>query len=186
MSEVPIFVSTEAAEMTVDRLKQAIRDIPDFPVKGIVFKDITPLLRDPETLRLAVDALHERFKGREITAVCGMEARGFIFGAALAYTLGVGFVPLRKPGKLPHEVRSISYQLEYGQATLEMHKDALGPKDNVLMVDDLLATGGTMAASCRLVESLGAKIVACAFVVELGFLKGREKLEHEVTSLIQY
>jgi len=115
-----------------------------------------------------------------------MEARGFIFGLILAYKLGIGFVPLRKPGKLPYDTRTISYLLEYGTATLEIHKDAVGPKDRVLMVDDLLATGGTMAASCRLVESLGAKIVACAFVIELEFLKGREKLQHEVVSLVKY
>lgn len=170
----------------MERLKDAIRDIPDFPVKGIVFKDIMPLLADPACLRLAVDALAERFAERSITAICGMEARGFIFGAALAYKMGVGFIPLRKPGKLPAEVSSISYQLEYGAATLEVHKDALGPEDEVLMVDDLLATGGTMAASCELVESLGAKIVGCAFVIELSFLKGRDKLNHEIQSLITY
>jgi len=171
----------------VDRLKQAIRDIPDFPVKGIVFKDITPLLRNPETLALSIDELAARVADLEVTAVSGMEARGFIFGAALAYKLGVGFIPLRKPGKLPHEIRSISYQLEYGTATLEIHKDAVGPKDSVLMVDDLLATGGTMEASCRLIESLGAKVAACAFVVELSFLKARDRLApHPVISLIEY
>ncbi|GIW71876.1 MAG: adenine phosphoribosyltransferase [Planctomycetota bacterium] len=170
----------------MERLKSYIRDIPDFPVKGIVFKDITPLLRDPEAIRLACDALAAPFRDRGVTAVCGMEARGFIFGSVLAYLLGVGFVPLRKPGKLPHETESISYQLEYGIATLEIHRDALGPKDRVLMVDDVLATGGTMAASCRLVEKLGAHVVACAFVVELAFLNGRSRLHHEVVSLIQY
>lgn len=172
--------------MNTESLKEWIRDVPDFPVKGIIFKDITPLLRNPEALRMACDALVERFAGGGVTAVCGMEARGFIFGSILAYKLGVGFVPLRKPGKLPSDTRTISYQLEYGTATLEIHKDAVGPKDTVLMVDDLLATGGTMAASCRLVESLGAKIQACAFVIELEFLKGREKLRHEVVSLIRY
>ncbi len=170
----------------MDRLKSCIREIPDFPVKGIGFKDITPLLRDPASLKLACDALAERFQGKGITAVCGMEARGFIFGAPLAYLLNVGFVPLRKPGKLPHEVQSLSYQLEYGTATLEIHKDAVGPGDLLLLVDDLLATGGTMAASCKLVESLGAKVAACAFVVELDFLHGRDKLDHEVVSLVQF
>lgn len=170
----------------MEELKEWIRDIPDFPVKGIIFKDITPLLRNPKALQMACDALTDRFRGADATVVCGMEARGFIFGSILAYKLGIGFVPLRKPGKLPHDTRTISYQLEYGTATLEIHKDAVGPKDRVLMVDDLLATGGTMAASCRLVESLGAKILACAFVIELGFLKGRERLNHEVVSLITY
>ena len=170
----------------VESLKEWVRDIPDFPVKGIIFKDITPLLRNPEALQMACGALADRFQGKDVTAVCGMEARGFIFGSILAYKLGIGFVPLRKPGKLPYDTRTISYQLEYGTATLEIHKDAVGPKDRVLMVDDLLATGGTMAASCRLVESLGAKIVACAFVIELEFLKGREKLQHEVVSLVKY
>jgi adenine phosphoribosyltransferase len=163
----------------IESLKEWVRDVPDFPVKGIIFKDITPLLRNPDSLRLACDALVERFAGQDVTAVCGMEARGFIFGSILAYRLGVGFVPLRKPGKLPSDTRTISYQLEF-------HKDAVGPKDRVLMVDDLLATGGTMAASCRLVESLGAKIKACAFVIELEFLKGRDKLKHDVVSLIRY
>ena len=169
-----------------DDLKKWIRDIPDFPVKGIIFKDITPLLRRPDALKIACDALSDPFKDRGVTAVCGMEARGFIFGSVIAYRLGVGFVPLRKPGKLPYDTRTISYQLEYGTATLEIHKDAVGPKDRVLMVDDLLATGGTMAASCRLIESLGAEIVSCAFVIELEFLKGREKLQHEVVSLVKY
>ena len=172
--------------MKVDDLKKWIRDVPDFPVKGIIFKDITPLLSQPEALRFACDTLAARFSGKGITAVCGMEARGFIFGSILAYTLGVSFVPLRKPGKLPSDTRTISYQLEYGTATLEVHKDAVGPKDTVLMVDDLLATGGTMAASCRLIESLGANVYACAFVIELEFLKGREKLKHDVQSLISY
>ena len=170
----------------MEQLKQWVRDIPDFPVKGIIFKDITPMLRNPATLKLASEALADRFANEDVTVVCGMEARGFIFGSIIAYRLGVGFVPLRKPGKLPYDTRAISYQLEYGTATLEIHKDAVGPRDRVLMVDDLLATGGTMAASCRLVESLGAKIIACAFVIELAFLKGREKLKHNVVSLISY
>jgi adenine phosphoribosyltransferase len=170
----------------VEGLKRYIRDIPDFPVKGIIFKDITPLLCDGEALRKASDAIAAQFRERGITRVCGMEARGFIFGSTIAYALGVGFVPLRKPGKLPHETESVSYQLEYGTATLEIHRDALGPEDRVLMVDDLLATGGTMAASCRLVEKLGAHVEACAFVIELEFLEGRSRLEHDVVSLIRY
>lgn len=170
----------------VEQLKEYVRDIPDFPVKGIIFKDITPLLRHPDALKRACEALSDPFRDAGVTAVCGMEARGFIFGSVIAYRLGVGFVPLRKPGKLPYDTRTISYQLEYGTATLEVHKDAVGPQDRVLMVDDLLATGGTMAASCRLIESLGATIVACAFVIELAFLGGREKLKNDVHSLIRY
>ncbi len=170
-----------------DPLKEWIRDIPDFPKKGNIFKDITPLLRAPEAFAAATDALASRFAGRGVTAVCGMEARGFIFGGVVASKLGVGFVPLRKPGKLPYEKRTISYQLEYGTATLEIHKDAVSPRDRVLMIDDLLATGGTMAASCRLVEELGATVVACAFVVELAFLDGRSKLGgREIFALVRY
>jgi len=168
-------------------LKKWIRDIPDFPVKGIIFKDITPLLRDPAALKQTCDTLADRFAGKGVTAVCGMEARGFIFGAIIAYRLGVSFIPLRKPGKLPYDTKTISYQLEYGTATLEIHKDAVTAGDTVLMVDDVLATGGTMAVSCKLIESLGAKVAACAFVIELGFLKGREKLGgHQVEALIKY
>ncbi|MBP1151710.1 MULTISPECIES: adenine phosphoribosyltransferase [Methylocaldum] len=171
----------------MEKLKAAIRDIPDFPKPGILFKDITPLVKDPVTLRLAVHHLLHPYLGREITAVAGMEARGFIFGSLVAWELGVGFIPLRKPGKLPYDVQTISYDLEYGSAALEVHIDALGPEDKVLLVDDLLATGGTAKASCELVESLGAEIVGCAFVVELDELKGRDKLErYSVHSLLHY
>jgi adenine phosphoribosyltransferase len=170
-----------------DDLRRWIRDIPDFPVKGIIFKDITPLLKDPQALKRACDTIAERFAGQGITAVCGMEARGFIFGAVIAYRMGVGFVPLRKPGKLPSDTKAISYQLEYGTATLEVHRDAVAQGDVVLMVDDVLATGGTMSASCKLVESLGGKVAACAFVIELAFLKGREKLgDYPVEALVRY
>jgi adenine phosphoribosyltransferase len=171
----------------MERLKLRIRDIPDFPKPGIVFKDITPLVRDPASLRLAVHQLLHPFLGQPITAVAGMEARGFIFGALVAWELGVGFVPLRKPGKLPHDVQSVEYDLEYGSASLEIHTDALGRGDRVLLIDDLLATGGTAKASCELVESLGAKVAACAFVVELDALKGRERLaNYPVHALLHY
>ncbi|QSA97338.1 adenine phosphoribosyltransferase [Methylococcus sp. EFPC2] len=160
----------------MERLKAKIRDIPDFPRPGILFKDITPLVQDPAALRLAVHQLLHPFLGQNITAVAGMEARGFIFGSLVAWELGVGFVPLRKPGKLPYDVQSVAYDLEYGSAALEVHIDALGPGDRVLLIDDLLATGGTAKASCELIEGLGAEIVACAFVVELDFLAGRDKL----------
>jgi len=171
----------------MENLKAAIRDIPDFPKPGILFKDITPLVKDPATLRLAVHHLLHPFLGQKITAVAGMEARGFIFGSLVAWELGVGFIPLRKPGKLPYDVQSISYDLEYGSAALEIHIDALGSGDKILLVDDLLATGGTAKASCELVESLGAEVAGCAFVIELDELKGRKKLErYPVHSLLHY
>jgi adenine phosphoribosyltransferase len=171
----------------MDRLRNKIRDIPDFPKPGIIFKDITPLVKDPATLRLAVHQLLHPFLGRDITAVAGMEARGFIFGSLVAWELGIPFIPLRKPGKLPYDVQSVSYDLEYGSAELEVHIDAVDSSDKVLLIDDLLATGGTAKASCELIEKLGATVVACAFVVELDFLQGREKLEkYEVHSLLHY
>jgi adenine phosphoribosyltransferase len=171
----------------MNRLKDKIRDIPDFPKPGIIFKDITPLVKDPAALRLAVHQLIQPFLGGNITVVAGMEARGFIFGSLVAWELGLPFVPLRKPGKLPYDVQSVSYDLEYGSATLEAHIDAVDANDRVLLIDDLLATGGTAKASCELIEQLGAKVEACAFVVELDFLEGREKLgDYEVHSLLHY
>jgi adenine phosphoribosyltransferase len=171
----------------MERLKSKIRDIPDFPKPGIIFKDITPLVKDPATLRLAVHQLLHPFLGRDITAIAGMEARGFIFGSLVAWELGIPFIPLRKPGKLPYDVQSVSYDLEYGSAELQVHIDAVDHTDKVLLIDDLLATGGTAKASCELIEKLGAKIVACAFVVELDFLAGRELLQgYEVHSLLHY
>lgn len=171
----------------MDKLRSHIRDIPDFPKPGILFRDITPLVKDPAAMRLAVHQLIHPFIGDNITAVAGMEARGFIFGALAAWELGVGFVPLRKPGKLPYNVQAIDYDLEYGSARLEVHLDALGVGDRVLMVDDLLATGGTARASCSLVENLGADVAACAFVVELDGLEGRQALNgRRVHSLLHY
>lgn len=171
----------------MQRLEACIRNIPDFPKPGIQFKDITPLVRNPPMLRLAIHQLIHPFLGEQITAVVGMEARGFIFGSLAAWELGVGFVPLRKPGKLPYDVQSVSYDLEYGSTELQVHIDALDGRDSVLLVDDLIATGGTALASCELIEKLGASIVGCAFVVELDFLKGREKLSrYDVHSLIHY
>lgn len=171
----------------MQRLKAKIRNIPDFPQAGIQFKDITPLVKDPATLRLAVHQLIHPFLGEKLTAVVGMEARGFIFGSLAAWELGVGFIPLRKPGKLPYDVQSVSYDLEYGTAGLEVHIDALDKNDRVLVIDDLLATGGTAAASCKLINKLGAEIIACAFVMELDDLKGREKLsDFHVHSLVHY
>ncbi len=172
----------------MERLKDKIRDIPDFPKPGIIFKDITPLVKDPDSLRLAVHQLIHPFLGRgTFTAIAGMEARGFIFGSLVAWELGIPFIPLRKPGKLPYDVQSVSYDLEYGSATLEVHIDSIDETDRVLIIDDLLATGGTAKASCELVEKLGATVEACAFVVELDDLKGRQVLEgYEVHSLIHY
>ena len=171
----------------MERLHSKIRDIPDFPKPGIIFKDITPLVKDPAALRLSVHQLLHPFLGRDITAVAGMEARGFIFGSLVAWELGLPFIPLRKPGKLPYDVQSVSYDLEYGSAELEVHIDAVDETDKVLLIDDLLATGGTAKASCELIEKLGAQVVACAFVVELDFLAGRELLkEYEVHALLHY
>ena len=171
----------------MDTLISKIRDIPDFPIKGIVFKDITPLVQDPTSLRLAISELIKPFKDTNITAVAGMEARGFIFGSLAAWELGVGFIPLRKPGKLPYDVQSVSYELEYGEATLEAHVDAIKSGDQILLVDDVLATGGTAKASCELVEKLGGQVVACAFVIELSLLEGRKQLEnYALHSLVKY
>ena len=171
----------------MDDLKQLIREVPDFPKPGINFYDITTLLKHPEGLRKTVDALAKSFEGERVDTVIGVEARGFIFAPALAYHLGAGFVPVRKPKKLPAECISVSYDLEYGQDTLEMHRDAVGQGHRVLIADDLLATGGTAKAVCDLVEKLGGTVAGLGFVVELEFLPGRKKLEgYDVRSLIKY
>ena len=171
----------------MQRLESKIRAIPGFPKPGVVFRDITPLVSDPAMLRLAVHQLVHPFIGEPIDAVAGMEARGFIFGALSAQELNVGFVPLRKPGKLPYDVQSVSYELEYGTASLEAHIDAISPGDRILLVDDLIATGGTASASCELVERLGGEITACAFVIELDDLGGRARLSgRRVHTLLHY
>jgi adenine phosphoribosyltransferase len=171
----------------MDDLKQLIREVPDFPKPGINFYDITTLLKHPEGLRRTVDALSDQFRGEQIDTVVGIEARGFIFAPALAYHLGAGFVPVRKPKKLPAECASISYELEYGQDTLEIHRDAVGEGHRVLIADDLLATGGTAKAVVDLVEGLAGRVVGLAFVIELEFLPGRRKLEgYDVRSLLKY
>jgi len=168
-------------------LRAHIRDVPDFPKPGILFKDITPLLSDPGALRSAVDGLATAFGGGKVDLVAAAEARGFLFGTPLALALNVGFVPIRKPGKLPYQTASMSYDLEYGTDRLEMHADAIAPGQRILLLDDVLATGGTMAACCKLVEGAGGVVVACAFVVELGFLEGRKLLRgREIFSLITY
>lgn len=158
------------------RLRAAIRDVPDFPKPGIIFKDITPILADPGLFTLAIDVFVESCADLRVTKVVGIDARGFIFGAAVAYAMGLGFVPIRKKGKLPYESQSVSYQLEYGEAIAEMHTDALAPGERVVLVDDLLATGGTAAAAAKLIAQVGAVLVEAQFLVELGFLSGREKM----------
>ena len=171
----------------MQRLKDKIRDIADFPRPGIIFKDITPLVKDPAALKLSVHQLIHPFLGRNITAIAGMEARGFIFGSLVAWELNLPFIPLRKPGKLPYDAQSISYDLEYGSTSLEIHTDALNENDRVLLIDDLLATGGTAKASCELIEQLGATVEALAFVIELDFLHGRDKLNnYQIHSLLHY
>ncbi len=168
-------------------LENKIRTIPDFPKKGIMFKDITTVLKDPEALAYCVDTLYERYKNKGITKIIGIESRGFIVGTALAYRLGVGFVPIRKPGKLPAETIRQEYQLEYGTDVIEIHKDAISKGEKVLLHDDVLATGGTMEAACKLVDQLGGVIVGLSFLIELAFLNPRKKLEnHEIFTLVSY
>lgn len=168
-------------------LKEIIRDVPDFPKKGIVFKDITPLLKDAKAFRHAVDAIAAEIAKKKVDYVVGIESRGFIFSPIVAYKLGAGFVPVRKKGKLPHHTERVAYALEYGNAELEIHRDALGKGVRVAVVDDLLATGGTALAAAGLVERLGGEVAGMAFLVELAFLKGREKLSrYDVFSVIQY
>ena len=171
----------------VEALRSSIRDVPDFPKPGIVFKDITTLLRDPVLFRRALDLMTVLCGDLPVDKVVAIESRGFILGGALADRLGAGFVPVRKPGKLPWKSRRVSYQLEYGEDELEMHEDAVGPADRVLVVDDVIATGGTAQATGDLCEALGASVSGFAFLVELGFLNGRARLPgREVRSLIQY
>jgi len=168
-------------------LAQYIRDIPDFPKPGILFKDITPLLAEPRAFQDSIDRLYERYRAAHIDAVAAAEARGFLFPAPLALRLQKPLVPLRKPGKLPYRTYSLKYELEYGSAELHIHIDGVSEGARVLLVDDLLATGGTMRAGCQLIEKAGGQVAACAFLVELGFLNGRDVLKpHEVFSLIRY
>ena len=171
----------------MNELKKMIREVPDFPKKGILFYDITTLLKDKTGFKKTIDALTDQVRPLKPDAVLGIEARGFIFAPALAYNLGAGFVPVRKPNKLPADTERISYELEYGMDTLEMHKDAVRPGMNVVIADDLLATGGTALATVRLVEKLGGKVAAISFVIELEGLKGRDRLKgYEVVSLMKY
>ena len=171
------------------QIESLVRAIPDFPIPGILFRDITPLLKDPKGFKTAVDLFVDKYKGHRLDYVVAIEARGYMLGAPLAYLIGAGFVPVRKPGKLPGTKFTEEYALEYGTNSLEVHDDAIGDGQRVLVVDDLLATGGTAAATARLLERLGAEIVGFAFLIELSFLDGRSTLEglgHEVTSFITY
>lgn len=168
-------------------LKPFIRDIPDFPKRGVLFRDITPLLRDGRALRTCVERLADHCKGLTIDALAGIESRGFLFGTALAIQLGLGVIPIRKPGKLPHSVLRESYELEYGTDSVEMHADAIHGGQRILLVDDLLATGGTMSAACRLVQKAGGVVVSTLFVIELSYLRGRDRLHpNPVRSLLVY
>ena len=170
-----------------EEIKNIIRDIPDFPKKGIVFKDITPVLSHPQAFRASVDAIAEELSKKKIDCIVGIESRGFIFSPTLAYKLGVGFVPVRKKGKLPWKTHSVAYELEYGQATLEIHSDAIPKGARVAIVDDLLATGGTAKAAASLVEKLGGQVEKIAFLIELSFLNGRQKLSpYDIYSIVQY
>lgn len=168
-------------------LKKFIRDIPDFPQKGVMFRDITTILKNPEAFKYSIDKIVEKYKNAKIQKVVSIEARGYIFGGAIAYNLGCGLVPVRKLGKLPAETVKMEYELEYGKNVIEIHKDGLEKGERVLLFDDVLATGGTMLAACKLVEVLGGKVVACAFIANLTYLNGREKLkDYEVFSLVEY
>jgi adenine phosphoribosyltransferase len=185
-SPVPVSAPPLGAEQ-LDWLKGYIRAVPDYPQPGILFRDITPLLQNAQALRFAIDRLAERYRGAGIDAVVGIESRGFIFGTPLAYLLDVGFVPVRKKGKLPAETITIQYDLEYGSNVLEIHTDALHPGQRVLIVDDLLATGGTTEGTVRLVESLGAHVASLAFLIELADLQGRTRLPgQDVFALLKY
>ena len=170
-----------------DAIIKAVRDIPDFPVKGVIFKDITPILSDMDLYNKIVETIVDKYKEKNITKVVALESRGFIFGISIAQKLNVPFIPVRKKGKLPYKTVSATYSLEYGTSTVEMHIDAVNENDNVLIVDDLLATGGTACAAIELVKQLKGNVAACAFVIELTFLNGKDKLKDiEYSSIVQY
>lgn len=174
--------------VSLDNVKNSIREIQDFPKPGILFRDITTALKEPETLKVIVDYLCDQFKDIKIDYIAGIESRGFIFGMPMAYKMNAGFVPVRKPNKLPAETISQEYELEYGTDKIEIHKDAFGAGDNVLIIDDLLATGGTAEAACKLVKKTGANLVGVGFLIELEALKGREKLQDcgKIVSMLKY
>jgi adenine phosphoribosyltransferase len=171
----------------VEKLRAAVRDVPDFPKKGVVFKDITPILNDPVLFRASIDLFLERCRGKDIDKIVGIDARGFLFGSAVAYELGLGFVPIRKRGKLPYQTDTAKYSLEYGEAEMEMHIDAMTAGHRVVLVDDLLATGGTSAAAAALIRKTGADLLEAQFLIELEFLQGRKQLEPTpVMSFLKY
>ncbi len=171
----------------LEKLRTGVRDVPDFPKKGIVFKDITPLLSDPVLFRASIDLFLERCRGKEIDKIVGIDARGFLFGSAVAYELGVGFVPIRKRGKLPYKTEIAKYSLEYGEAEMEMHIDAVLARERVILVDDLLATGGTSAAAAALIRKAGGNLLEAQFLIELEFLNGRKQLDPTpVISFLKY
>ena len=171
----------------VERLRAAVRDVPDFPKKGIMFKDITPVLSDPDLFRASIDLFLERCRGREVDKIVGIDARGFVFGSAVAYELGVGFVPIRKRGKLPYRTEIAKYSLEYGEAEVEMHTDGLTAGERVVLIDDLLATGGTSSAAAILIQKAGGQLLEAQFLIELEFLEGRKRLEPTpVMSFLKY
>src|SRR4030088_2405108 len=175
-----------ATEM-IDKLHAAVRDVPDFPKKGIIFKDITPILKDGDLFRASVDVFLEQCRGKKIDKVVGIDARGFLFGSAVAYELGIGFVPLRKKGRLPYKTETAAYTLEYGEAEMELHIDAIERGEKVVLIDDLLATGGTSASAVTLIKKVGGDLVAAIFLIELEFLHGRKKLEPTpVISFLKY
>jgi len=168
-------------------LKSTIRSISDWPIKGVIFRDLTTLMQDPDAFRESCDVLYERYKDQDIDKIVGIDARGFVFGAVLAYKLGIGFIPVRKKGKLPYKTIEETYSLEYGEDTLEIHEDALNKGEKVIVVDDLIATGGTVGATVSLLGKLGAQIIECAFIVELPDLKGRDKIKNcKVFSITEF
>ena len=175
------------ASDVIDKLRAAVRDVPDFPKAGIIFKDITPILGSGELFRASIDVFLEQCRGKEIDKIVGIDARGFLFGSAVAYELGIGFVPLRKKGRLPYKTESAKYSLEYGEAEMELHLDAIEPGERVVLIDDLLATGGTSASAATLIKKVGGILLAAQFLIELEFLHGRQKLEPiPVISFLKY
>src|ERR1700674_1024325 len=172
---------------TIDKLRAAVRDVPDFPKKGIVFKDITPILNNSALFKASIDVFLERCRGRKIDKIVGIDARGFLFGSVVAYELGVGFVPLRKKGRLPYKTESAKYSLEYGEAEMELHIDAITHGERIVLIDDLLATGGTSASAATLIKKVGGVLLEAQFLIELEFLHGRQKLESTpVVSFLKY
>ena len=171
----------------VEKVRAAVRDVPDFPKKGIVFKDITPILKDGDLFRTSIDLFLDQCKGKKVDKVVGIDARGFLFGSAVAYELGIGFVPLRKKGRLPYKTESAAYTLEYGEAEMELHIDAIVPGERIVLIDDLLATGGTSASAVTLIKKVGGELIEAVFLIELEFLQGRKKLAPTlVTSFLKY